>query len=169
MKYLIVLCLVALLNQASFAQQTSGTSAPIAEKKACCAPGATKAGASCSGMAAAKVSPAAAATVAQTTGTVKETAAKAITSPTAQFQVWGNCGMCKRTIETSAKGLNGVQSANWNMDTHQFTVTFDPALTGVDKVHQAIAAAGYDTDVVKGNDETYTNLPGCCQYERRKL
>ena len=168
MKDLIVLCLVAFLNQASFAQQTSGASAPVAEKKACCAPGAAKAGASCSGMAAANTSPAAAATVAQTTGTVKETAATAIISQTAQFQVWGNCGMCKKTIEKAAKGVTGVQSVNWNMDTHQFTVTFDPAQTSVDKVHQAIAAAGYDTDVVKGNDEAYNNLHGCCQYERRQ-
>jgi copper chaperone CopZ len=83
-------------------------------------------------------------------------------------KVWGNCGMCKKTIEKAAKGVTGVQSANWNMDTHQFTVTFDPAQTSVDKVHQAIAAAGYDTDVVKGNDEAYNNLHGCCQYERRQ-
>lgn len=86
---------------------------------------------------------------------------------TAQFQVWGNCGMCKRTIEKAAKGVEGVQSASWNMDTHQFTVVFDPAKTSAEKVHQAIAAAGYDTDQVKGKDEAYNNLPGCCQYERR--
>ena len=100
------------------------------------------------------------------TAPVKKVATAA--TQTAQFQVWGNCGMCKRTIETAAKGLTGVQSANWNMDTHQFTVVFDPAQTGVDKVHQAIAAAGYDTDVMKGNDEAYNNLHGCCQYERRQ-
>ncbi|MCE7923038.1 MAG: copper chaperone [Haliscomenobacteraceae bacterium CHB4] len=99
---------------------------------------------------------------------VKKVATAATATQTAQFQVWGNCGMCKRTIETAAKGVTGVQSANWNMDTHQFTVVFDPAQTGVDKVHEAIAAAGYDTDVVKGKDEAYTNLPGCCQYDRRQ-
>ncbi|MFN0012972.1 MAG: heavy-metal-associated domain-containing protein [Saprospiraceae bacterium] len=102
------------------------------------------------------------------TAPVKKVATAAKNTQTAQFQVWGNCGMCKRTIETAAKGMSGIQSANWNMDTHQFTVVFDPAQTGVDKVHLAIAAAGYDTDVVKGNDEAYSNLPGCCQYDRRQ-
>ena len=100
---------------------------------------------------------------------VKKTTTTATSTQTVQFQVWGNCGMCKKTIETAAKGVTGVQSANWNMDTHQFSVVFDPAQTSVDKVHQAIAASGYDTDTVKGNDEAYANLPGCCQYERRKL
>lgn len=99
---------------------------------------------------------------------LKKVATAATATQTAQFQVWGNCGMCRRTIETAAKGVTGVQSAVWNSDTHQFTVVFAPAQTGVNKVHQAIAAAGYDTDTTKGNDAAYNELPGCCQYERRK-
>ncbi|MBL7783947.1 MAG: heavy-metal-associated domain-containing protein [Saprospiraceae bacterium] len=90
-------------------------------------------------------------------------------SQTAHFQVWGNCGMCKKTIEKAAKSVNGVQTANWNMDTHEFTVVFDNTETDVEKVHKAIALAGYDTDLVKSDDEAYSNLPGCCQYERRKM
>ena len=86
---------------------------------------------------------------------------------TAQFQVWGNCGMCKKTIEKAANDVTGVEKAEWNVETHQFMVVLDPAKTSVDKVHQAIAAAGYDTDLVKGNNEAYNSLHGCCQYERR--
>lgn len=100
-----------------------------------------------------------------TTGMVKKTAV--VASQTAQFEVWGNCGMCKKTIETAAKGVTGVSSADWNVDTHRFTVVFETAKTNVDKVHQAIAAAGYDTDKVRGDDTAYKNLHSCCQYERR--
>lgn len=100
-----------------------------------------------------------------TAGMVKKTAVAA--SQTAQFEVWGNCGMCKKTIETAAKAVVGVSSADWNVDTHRFTVVFEPAKTNTDKVHQAIAAAGYDTDKVRGDDTAYKNLHSCCQYERR--
>jgi hypothetical protein len=34
-------------------------------------------------------------------------------------------------------------------------------------VKTAIARAGYDTDEVKSTVESYDNLPGCCQYERK--
>ena len=99
---------------------------------------------------------------------VKTATAAAMSAQTAQFQVWGNCGMCKKTIEKAAKGVDGVASADWNVDTHQFNVSFDPAKTSTEKVHQAIAAAGYDTDAVRGNDEAYNKLHGCCQYERKE-
>jgi copper chaperone CopZ len=87
---------------------------------------------------------------------------------TTQFQVWGNCGMCKKTIEKAAKNVAGVQSADWNVETHVFSVVLDPAKTEVAKVHQAIAAAGYDTDAVRGDDAAYNKLHSCCQYERKK-
>ncbi len=101
-------------------------------------------------------------------GIVKKIAVTAAVTQTAKFQVWGNCGMCKKTIEKAAKSIEGVASADWNVETHQFTVAFDPAKTSVDKVHQAIAAAGYDTDQVKGDDKAYNKLHGCCQYDRKQ-
>lgn len=104
---------------------------------------------------------------AQNTGMVKKTA-KPIGTSTAQFEVSGNCGMCKKTIEKAAKAVAGVTTADWDVETHQFNIAFDPAKISVDKVHQAIAAAGYDTDMVRGDEAAYSNLHGCCQYERRK-
>jgi periplasmic mercuric ion binding protein len=86
----------------------------------------------------------------------------------AQFEVWGNCGMCKKTIEKAAKSVAGVQNAEWDKSSHQFTVDFDGAKTDALKVHNAIAAAGYDTDQVHGNDEAYNNLHECCHYDRRQ-
>jgi periplasmic mercuric ion binding protein len=91
-----------------------------------------------------------------------------VANQNAQFEVWGNCGMCKKTIEKAAKSVPGVASATWEVDSHQLSVALDSAQTGVASVHQAIATAGYDTDQVRGDDAAYQKLHSCCQYDRRK-
>ena len=87
-------------------------------------------------------------------------------SKTEKFKVYGNCGMCEKTIEKAAKSVDGVSAADWNKDTKQMEVTFDDAKTDVHKVHMAIAKAGYDTDMHKATEEAYEALPSCCQYDR---
>lgn len=79
--------------------------------------------------------------------------------------VAGNCGMCKSRIEKVVSKMDGVQSAVWNKETKQLTVS---AAAGVAKkdIEAAVAEAGHDTKGVKANTATYNNLPGCCQYER---
>lgn len=181
MKNIIVFCLAAFVSQAAFAQSTTPAPAPEAEKKACCVAGSEKSGKSCSTAGAEKSgkscatdasaaadTKAAAAPADQPGRMVKKVAVTTPTTQTAQFQVWGNCGMCKKTIEKAAQKTVGVEKAEWNVETHQFVVTFDPAKTSVEKVHQAIAAAGYDTDQVKGDDTAYNKLHACCHYERKK-
>jgi periplasmic mercuric ion binding protein len=90
-----------------------------------------------------------------------------ITVVTAQskqtVKVWGNCGMCKSTIEKAAKNA-GAAEVDWNKDTKVLTVGNKSDLK---KIEQAIAAAGYDTQNFKAKDEAYFNLPECCQYERK--
>ncbi len=188
MKNILVICFAAFISQVAFAQETTTTTpAPEAPKKACCAAGAHKDGKACCAKGTEKASTcdhskAAAgahdehgATEANTTTDpqlvttpmVKKAAVAVAASETAEFKVWGNCGMCKKTIEKAAKGVSGVQSANWDVDTHQFNVVFDPGKTSVKQIHQAIAKAGYDTDLLRGDDTAYNNLHGCCQYERR--
>ncbi|XVJ65057.1 MAG: heavy-metal-associated domain-containing protein [Lacibacter sp.] len=95
------------------------------------------------------------------------TATKAQDSKTDTFKVWGNCGMCKKTIEKAAK-TDGVEKAEWNRETKVFTVVYNPAKISNEKVQKAIAAAGYDTEKYTGDDKAYEKLPGCCQYERKK-
>lgn len=86
---------------------------------------------------------------------------------TASFKVWGNCEMCKSTIEAAAD-VKGVKSANWNLDSKIFSVTYNPEKISLEKIHELIAASGYDTEKVKGDDKAYAELPDCCHYERRK-
>ncbi len=85
---------------------------------------------------------------------------------TETFKVWGNCGMCKKTIEKSLK-VKGVSSAKWNRDTKMMTVVFDKKLIDLPTIHKKIASAGYDTELETASDEVYNKLHGCCQYDRK--
>ena len=82
------------------------------------------------------------------------------------FTVYGNCGMCEKTIEGSLKDVEGVAFADWDKETDQMTVSFDPEVMTLDAIKQKIADVGYDSDTHRANDEVYSSLPGCCQYER---
>lgn len=93
-------------------------------------------------------------------------ATKAQDSKTDTFKVWGNCSMCKKTIEKAAK-KEGVEKAEWNEETKSFTVVYNPTKISNEKVQKAIAAAGYDTEKFSGDDKAYEKLPGCCHYERK--
>ena len=81
------------------------------------------------------------------------------------FGVRGNCGMCKKTIEKAVKKVEGIASANWDVDKKKIDVSFDDTKTDAMAIHKAIAASGYDTEKVEGSEEAYKNLPGCCKYE----
>lgn len=81
------------------------------------------------------------------------------------FGVRGNCNMCKTTIEKAAKGVEGVASANWDVDKKKIDVSYDDRKTDAMAIHNAIAASGYDTENVAGNEEAYNNLPSCCKYD----
>lgn len=82
------------------------------------------------------------------------------------FKVWGNCEMCKETIEGSLK-VNGISKADWNVDSKIITVTYDNSKISLDQIQKNIATAGYDNEKYKGDDNAYNELPGCCQYDRK--
>lgn len=85
---------------------------------------------------------------------------------TETFKVYGNCGMCKKTIESAALDAKGVKSATWDIDVDMITVVFDSSKTDLDKIKTAIAESGYDTDTHRAPDKAYNKLHGCCKYER---
>lgn len=84
------------------------------------------------------------------------------------FMVYGNCGMCERRIERTLSSLEGVRSADWDVDSKMATVVYDGAATSPDAMKEKLAAVGHDTDKFKASKEVYGQLPGCCQYERPK-
>ncbi|NRA13029.1 MAG: heavy-metal-associated domain-containing protein [Crocinitomicaceae bacterium] len=84
----------------------------------------------------------------------------------AKFTVYGNCGMCKKTIESSLDGIDGVIEADWNVKTDEMTVSFNSEEITLDKIKEKIASVGYDSDSHRAKDEVYENLHSCCKYER---
>jgi Cu(I)/Ag(I) efflux system membrane fusion protein len=85
-----------------------------------------------------------------------------------QFKVGGNCEMCKDRIETAAKSVTGVESANWETDTKMLHLNFDSSKTNSDEIQKAVAKVGHDTEKFKASDEVYSKLPECCLYDRFK-
>ncbi len=53
------------------------------------------------------------------------------------------CAMCKYTVENALKQVEGVQSAQVDMEKNIAVVVFDPARTGVEKLVEAVTNAGY--------------------------
>ena len=98
------------------------------------------------------------------TEVVKEIAKTAIS-----FGVRGNCGMCKRTIEKAANSVGGVMNAIWDVNQKKIAVSFDESKVDAMAVHTAIAASGYDTEKVAGNEVAYEDLPGCCKYNHEMV
>lgn len=88
-------------------------------------------------------------------------------SKTETFKVWGNCGMCQKTIETAAS-KKGEAKASWDKDTKIATLTFDSTKTNADAILKRIAYSGYDNVKFLAPDDAYSKLAECCQYDRPK-
>ena len=82
------------------------------------------------------------------------------------FQVNGKCGMCKRRIEKAANELEGVNSANWDVKSKEFTAQYDTSKVSEKEIQEKIASVGHDTEKVKATEKAYNNLMECCKYER---
>ena len=84
---------------------------------------------------------------------------------TEKIKVAGECGTCKKKIETAAKSA-GATYASWSADTKQLSVKYNAKTSNTAKIEQAVAKAGYDTPDYKATDAAYKKLDACCQYER---
>lgn len=80
-------------------------------------------------------------------------------------KILGNCNMCKSTIEMAGTIDNEAKVA-WDKDTKIATLTYDSLKTSKEDILKRIALVGYDNESFLAPDDTYSNLPGCCQYER---
>lgn len=99
--------------------------------------------------------------------TITESVAQIKNANTATVKVYGNCGMCKKTIEKAATQKQ-LSKAEWNETTKQATIIFDSKQTSVDEVLKQIALAGYDSQQFLAPDDAYQALPECCKYEREQ-
>lgn len=86
---------------------------------------------------------------------------------TETVKIYGNCGMCETTIE-KAGNMKDLSSIDWDKDSKMALISYDSLKTSKEEILKRIALAGYDSDIFLAPDDTYANLPGCCQYERAK-
>jgi copper chaperone CopZ len=86
---------------------------------------------------------------------------------TGAVKIYGNCEMCKKTIE-KAGNKKKVSKVDWNKDSKMATLIFNSKVTNEDEILKRIALAGYDNEKYLAPDEAYAKLPECCKYERKK-
>jgi len=84
-----------------------------------------------------------------------------------KFKVAGECSMCKKKIEKTAKEA-GVAYAVWNQQTKVLNVTYNASTTNTSIIQQKIASVGYDTPQYKATNDAYEALEECCQYVRER-
>ena len=82
---------------------------------------------------------------------------------TTEFWVRGNCDMCKKTIEKALGNVEGVASAEYDLDNNTAKIDFDSVQTDHNALMQAVASAGYETKTVAADDQAYQDLPKCCK------
>lgn len=91
--------------------------------------------------------------------------AKINNAKTGTAKIYGNCEMCKKTIE-KAGNVDQVAKVDWNKDSKIATITFDSTLTNKEDILKRIAMNGYDSEDHLATTEAYKELADCCQYER---
>lgn len=84
-----------------------------------------------------------------------------------QFQVKGNCEMCKERIETTALKA-GASAARYSVDLQTLTLETTDTVSP-ENILKKIAEAGHDNEKFRATDDSYKNLPECCHYERNTL
>ncbi|KOH44809.1 heavy-metal-associated domain-containing protein [Sunxiuqinia dokdonensis] len=85
---------------------------------------------------------------------------------TEKIKVNGSCDMCKKRIEKAATSLDGIETAQWDPETKDLSISYDDQKISAQQIQTAIAMTGHDTGLFSANDKRYAELPGCCRYER---
>ncbi len=85
-----------------------------------------------------------------------------------EIMVAGNCGMCQARIEKASMDIEGVIAASWDKDSKILNIEFDQTQVSEEDIERKVAESGHDTTNFRAAQETYDNLPGCCQYDRAK-
>ena len=94
-----------------------------------------------------------------------ELSAQSAKLDTVTLQVPGVCNMCKTRIETASYDVAGVKSVNWDLDTEILTAVILKKKTSRQEIADALAKAGYKSELADADSEAYSNLPACCQYD----
>ena len=75
------------------------------------------------------------------------------------------CGMCVKSITKAVTAVDGVVSAEVNLDEKTTRVTFDAKKTDLKKLENTIAGIGYDANETKRDPKAYEKLSPCCKMD----
>lgn len=81
-----------------------------------------------------------------------------------QFEVKGNCEMCKKRIEDALVSQRGIKKAQWNIQTKIVEVVYDSLKINEDRMHHVLSEVGHSTNKLKANPKSYNTLHSCCKY-----
>ncbi len=82
-------------------------------------------------------------------------------------KVYGNCDMCKATIEKIGNNKK-LSKTVWDADNKMATISYDSTKTNLSKILKSFALAGYDNIEFLAPNAAYNKLPACCKYDRDK-
>jgi copper chaperone CopZ len=83
----------------------------------------------------------------------------------AEIKTSAVCESCKERIEKNLKKVEGIISADLNVDTKILKVEFDSSKISLDEIKQRVSKIGYDADEVKRDPKAYKKLPKCCRID----
>lgn len=88
-------------------------------------------------------------------------------SKVVEKKIWvrGNCEMCQERIETNVRLINGVKSAQWDVESKMLSVRYDSTLTNELAVETICARVGHATKTRSSDNKVVSELPECCQPE----
>ena len=75
------------------------------------------------------------------------------------YEVKGmSCVICKNTVETGIKRLNGVKDCKVNLLENEATITFDESKINIETIRKAVADLGYELIINSKNEINYTKI-----------
>jgi len=86
-------------------------------------------------------------------------------SVTETIKVRGNCGSCKKRIESAVSSFPSA-SGDWDIVTKVLTLTYGPNQISKETIMKKIAEVGHDNELYTAETATYDSLPDCCLYDR---
>jgi hypothetical protein len=87
-------------------------------------------------------------------------------SKTIKTKIYGNCGMCKKTIDEAGSETN-ISQVNWDIENKFAVITYDSSATNLSTILKKIASSGYDNELFYAPKKSYKKLHECCKYERK--
>ncbi len=73
------------------------------------------------------------------------------------------CGMCKKTIESAVKKIDGINDVNVIVKEKIAKVDYDKSITDLSKIEGVIVSAGYQANDKPADKDAYEKLDECCK------